>query len=173
MKVFLIGLPGSGKTTLGRQIAELQNKEFVDLDEEIVRGERQRIVDIFQKLGESRFRELEKQYLEKWCLSETEFVMATGGGTPCYHQNIELINKAGISVFLDEDISKITDRMLSGELAKRPLFAGQDQSAVANRIRQMKEERLPYYSRARLSFSSLELKAETISDQIRSLEGEA
>jgi len=170
MKVFLIGLPGSGKTTLGRQIAELQNKEFVDLDEEIVRGERQRIVNIFQKLGESRFRELEKQYLEKWCLSETEFVMATGGGTPCYHQNIELINTSGISVFLDEDVSKITKRMLSTELAKRPLFAGQDPAAVAKRIRQMKEERLPFYRHAKLTFSSPELKAKIISDRIRSLE---
>ena len=170
MKVFLIGLPGSGKTTLGQQIAELQNKEFVDLDEEIVRGERQQIVDIFQKLGELRFRELEKQYLEKWCLSETDFVMATGGGTPCHHKNIELINTSGISVFLDEDVSKITERMLSTELAKRPLFADQDPSSIAIRIKQMKEERLPFYRRAKLTFSSPELKAEIITDRIRSLE---
>lgn len=169
MKIFLVGLPGCGKTTLGRQVSQLLNRNFVDLDGEIVKGEQQSIAQLFTKEGEESFRIIEQKYLKHWCSREGDFVMATGGGTPCFLSNIELINNTGKSVFLDTTAKEIATRMLNTELAKRPLFAGQDKNTIEGRVKEMRMQRIPFYKKAHLTLSGNQINAEKIARWILEL----
>ncbi|MEP2670335.1 MAG: shikimate kinase [Cyclobacteriaceae bacterium] len=171
MKVFLVGLPGCGKSTLGREVAQLLKKPFVDLDDEIVRGEGQSIGQIFAQLGEEKFRSIEKNYLTKRCEHGDDFVMATGGGTPCFLNNMALINRSGLSLFLDTTVSEIATRMMNTELAKRPLFAGQDISTIAGRVQEMRMARIHFYAQARVTLSGEHLNAQSIAEEVLALEG--
>lgn len=171
MKLFLVGLPGSGKTTLAKEVATRLARKFVDLDHEIVKGESMPIIRIFEKLGEEKFRIFENSYLKKWISNAEDFVMATGGGTPCFHNNMSLINEAGLSVFLDADPDVIADRMLNTELAKRPLFAGQDKNSIVSRIKNMRDERISFYNMAQITFSGEMITAKNIADKVLALEG--
>jgi shikimate kinase len=99
LKIVLVGMPGSGKSTFGKQLAQQLNFVFVDLDHVIEKETGKSISDIFQQEGEGKFRELESFYLEK-CLDGVEgFILATGGGTPCFNDNMDLINKESVSIF--------------------------------------------------------------------------
>ena len=122
MKIFLLGLPGSGKTTLGKELSIALRLPFVDLDSEIERHEGKKIVEIFAENGEAYFRKLESIELKKGCTSTAEFVMATGGGTPCFFDNMKWINQAGKSIFLDVPAREIVRRMERTSLLERPLL---------------------------------------------------
>src|SRR5687767_9394541 len=111
MKIFLIGMPGSGKTTLGRQLAEHLHVDFVDLDAEIERVEQKSISDIFREQGEEQFRLTEAKLLRDWAAASLPFVMSTGGGAPCFHKGIEVINEHGLSIFLDCTVDELIDRV--------------------------------------------------------------
>src|SRR6187402_3759097 len=106
MKYFLIGLPGSGKTTLGRKLATTLKIPFVDLDHEIEERETISTQVIFKKFGEKYFREVESTVLKAWCERMGSFVMATGGGAPCFFDNMDTINQAGKSIFIDVSASE-------------------------------------------------------------------
>ena len=99
MKIFLIGLPGSGKSTIGKSLALELSYPFIDLDLDIEKAEGRTIKQIFKQMHEGYFRQLESKALKKYCQSQDSFVMATGGGAPCFFDNMEQINQAGKSVF--------------------------------------------------------------------------
>src|SRR5690242_5204760 len=130
MKIFLLGLPGSGKTTLGKRLATALQLPFVDLDKEIERTEGKQIKDIFAEKKEDYFRKLESAELKRWCAKPGDYVMATGGGAPCFFDNIDVINSSGKSIFIDVPASEIVRRMSvgnasrqTGPIEKRPLLA--------------------------------------------------
>jgi shikimate kinase len=171
MKIFLIGLPGCGKTTMGKLAAQMMGRNFVDLDDEIVRGEGQSVTSIFAKVGEEQFRRIEEQYLKNWCDSTVDFIMATGGGTPCFYSNMDLMNSVGTSIFINTTVSEIADRMMNTELAKRPKFAGQDVSTIAGRIAAMRMERINFYSQAHITLSGDQLNPAGLAKEIQTLKG--
>lgn len=173
MKVFLIGLPGCGKSTLAKQVANQLSRTFVDLDVEIVKGERQSIASIFAAKGEAQFRALEKTCLSRWCARSTDFVMATGGGTPCFLSNMELMKKSGISIFLDTDVNEIASRMMNTELAKRPLFAGQDVNTIAARVEEMRTQRISFYDQADVKLTGSQISVDRVIKEILALEGQS
>src|SRR5436853_6290275 len=96
-KVFLIGFMGSGKTFLGKQLAQLLNYEFIDLDEWIEQREKKSIAEIFSEDGEEYFRKKESQQL-KLLAEKNNAVIATGGGTPCFHDNMKWMNDHGFTI---------------------------------------------------------------------------
>lgn len=151
MKIFLLGMPGSGKTTLGRQLAQAMDLTFVDLDACIEQESGARVSVIFREQGEPAFRALEARILGQWCASEKSFVMATGGGTPCFADNIRIINQAGLSIFLDVPAREITARILKTDLATRPLFAGVHPENLKDNIEFMRSQRLSFYRMAKLT----------------------
>ncbi|MCB0488758.1 MAG: shikimate kinase [Cyclobacteriaceae bacterium] len=171
MKVFFIGLPGCGKTTLGIKVANQLKRPFIDLDAEIEKGEGKSVTHIFATAGESQFRQLEQSYLKKCCEMRGDFVMATGGGTPCFLNNIELINQAGLSVFLDTSVDAIADRMLKTEMAKRPLFAGETKETISPRIQHMRTQRIHFYSKATVTLAESDLSPQIIAEVILKSEG--
>lgn len=149
MKVFLIGLPGSGKSTIGKQLAELLNVQFVDLDLEIEKTVGSTVRNIFSSKGENHFRKLEQDELLKWTRGAQSFVMATGGGTPCFFNNMNEINQGGLSIFLDVPVDEIVRRMENLNAESRPLLAGNDPNLIREKVRKMREERIQFYSRAK------------------------
>src|SRR5271169_1108903 len=93
MKIYFIGFMGTGKTYSGKQLSQKLNIPFFDLDEEIVKHDGKSINEIFTENGEEYFRLLEKDVLHIITEYNESFIMACGGGTPCYYNNIDFINK--------------------------------------------------------------------------------
>jgi shikimate kinase len=153
MKVFLLGLPGSGKTTLGKKLANVLHLPFVDLDKEIERTEGKVISEIFSEKKEDYFRKLESAVLKQWCSRPDDFVMATGGGAPCFFDNIQIINSAGKSIFLDVPASEIAKRMSRAGVEKRPLLAGSGRDGLKDNIEFMRSNRISFYKQAGITFS--------------------
>lgn len=156
MKIFIIGLPGSGKSTTGRQLAGALNLPFLDLDEEIERVSGQSIPALFQTAGEIEFRVTEANVLRSCIQHHPAFVMATGGGTPCFLANMEVMNSSGITLFLDTPVDEILTRLTPEEVEVRPLLAGSD---PADRLRQLYEDRLPFYAKAQYRITHSDIPA--------------
>lgn len=155
MKIYLIGLPGSGKTTLGKQLARALHLPFIDLDKEIETHEGKSVSVIFSDQGEAHFRLVESQLLHRWAESQDAFVMATGGGAPCYHDGITVINNAGLSVFLDPPLETIVSRI--EHATNRPLLATYDITMKKDRLLKLYAERVTCYEQAKLRFKELEI----------------
>src|SRR5688500_7926474 len=100
MKVFLIGFMGSGKSTVGKKLAQKMTLDFIDLDAYIEKQRQKTISYFFENFGEEKFREIERDALAE-LLEKDNVVISTGGGTPCFFDNMEKIKKNGISVYIE------------------------------------------------------------------------
>lgn len=149
MKIFLIGLPGSGKSTLGKQLAHYLALPFIDLDEVIEQTAQRSIRIIFADEGEEVFRQLEQQALHYMIRQQRAFILATGGGTPCFYDNIEMMNRAGVTVYLDIPISTIIQRMQGKQIANRPLLRGMNIETLEQEFKAKFAHRLPIYQQAK------------------------
>jgi shikimate kinase len=147
MKIFLIGLMGSGKSFLGKKISQSVSLPFIDLDVEIENQEGQPISKIFSTKGKDYFRTIEAAALRK-SNEAKEFVMATGGGTPCFHDNMNFIKQNGISIFLDTPVKQILKRLNEKQKSQRPLLQDVPQDEIEKTLERMLEDRLPYYEKA-------------------------
>ena len=113
--IVLIGMPGCGKTTIGKAVAEETQKEFIDTDDEIVKKAGMSIPEIFESFGEKKFREIEAEVIKEVAASQSA-VIATGGGAVLNPENVSLLRENGILVFIDrpiEDLVTTDDRPLS------------------------------------------------------------
>lgn len=146
MKIFLIGLPGSGKTTIGRALAERLAIPFVDLDAEVENKEGCSVAQIFEKKGEPYFRQAEASVLREISTRYDSFVMATGGGTPCFYDGIEFMNSMGITVFLNVPVDTLSHRLNKDGVTQRPLLQSADN--IHETLQQLKHTRLKFYEQA-------------------------
>ncbi len=143
---FLIGMPFVGKSHWGKLLAIHYNVPFTDLDELIERTSGRTITDIFSQSGEDTFRALEHQCLNDLVTADTKpQIVACGGGTPCFFNNIDLMKLHGTVVWLKASIPYLL-RNAASDTATRPLIATADDPA--KRLQQLLQEREPYYSRA-------------------------
>ncbi|MBO0936117.1 shikimate kinase [Fibrella sp. HMF5335] len=155
--IFLIGMPSSGKTTLGKRLARELHYHFTDTDKLIQREEGMTVAQLFEKFGEAHFRELEARVL-RTIKPGVNLVVATGGGMPIYHDNMAYIKTTGVSVFLDVPPEVIWERMLlhaeqhPNEQAERPLFDAADSDLLTN-LRLKHQARLPIYNQADIILS--------------------
>ena len=147
MKIFLVGMPGSGKSTLGRQLSDELSIPFVDLDEEIERREGQAIKDIFALHGEDHFRVVESELLRHFAALPESLVLSTGGGAPCFYDGMRILNDNGLTIFLKVPQEKLIKRL--EESKDRPLL-DKDIENKRERVVKMLNARLPVYSRAAL-----------------------
>ena len=108
-RIFLTGYMGAGKTTLGRELAAQTNSSFVDLDQFIEKRCDRTIRQIFLEKGEDGFREMERNSLHEVTTFE-QVVIATGGGTPCFYDNMAFINSAGTTVYLKVPVDELARR---------------------------------------------------------------
>lgn len=165
MKVFLIGFMGSGKTHWGRQLSQKLHLPFFDLDEQIVNDAGKSISDIFSEHGEEYFRQLEKEALHIISESHQSFIMATGGGTPCYFNNIEYMNKHGLTVWLHTPQETLFDRLLK-EKNHRPLLRDLSDAQLKSFIAKKMADRSLYYEQAKLKVEEREECMDTIVQKI-------
>jgi shikimate kinase len=153
MKIFLIGLPGCGKSTLGKQLAEKLTITFFDLDAEIEKSIGLPVKAIFKRYGESFFRKEESESLQRLSEGPASFVMATGGGTPVFFDNMNYMNKKGVTIFLDVPATEIANRILKTALEERPLFAGVHPEELKDQIEFLRSQRIPFYRQAQVTLT--------------------
>ena len=156
IRVFLCGYMGSGKTTLGKALAKEMSLTFIDLDAFIEARQHKRVKEIFADIKEEGFRALERKAILADYDSET-VIIALGGGTPCFFDNMEIINKAGISIYLKPTEERLLQRLIIGK-HKRPLLQNKSDDEILSVIREQLLWREPYYSKAKLTFDSTELE---------------
>lgn len=160
MKIYLIGMPGSGKSTLGRELAARMNLPFIDLDDAIEQQEKMPISQIFSEKGEGYFRQVESSVLNQFAQSPNDFVIATGGGAPCFHDGITVINNSGISVYLDVPLEALVKRTVKA--ANRPLLQGD----VTERLSTLMNNRQHIYRQAKVIIRGGAIKTDEIIDII-------
>jgi shikimate kinase len=146
MKYFLIGFMGSGKTHWGQRWAALNKMAFYDLDQEIEKTLGESVADTFEKKGEDFFREMERYVLRKFDVADN-FIMACGGGTPCFFDNMQWMKSNGIVIYLQVSPPKVFERVMD-EKDKRPLIKKLNTSELLFFIEQKIKEREAYYSQA-------------------------
>lgn len=146
MKVYLIGFMGSGKSFLGQLLASQLEMEFHDLDDQIERQADMTISDIFERHGEGHFREIEQQVLQETA-GFKQAVISTGGGAPCFFDNMNWMNQEGLTVYLKTDPHLLAERLRS-ELAHRPLLAHLSQAELVQFIEEKIASRANFYEQA-------------------------
>ncbi|HEX2967615.1 MAG TPA: shikimate kinase [Bacteroidales bacterium] len=150
-KVYIIGFMGSGKTTIGKKLASILNWKFTDLDEQIEITAGKSIKEIFSVSGEEYFRKLESDALKN-TESLRNTVISTGGGVPCYGNNIDFMLSHGITVYLNMTPEELTSR-LSGEKESRPLISSIENSDLLTYINEKLSEREKYYNKAEITIN--------------------
>lgn len=145
-RIFLVGLMGSGKTHWGKKISTHLGWQFVDLDKMIEENENMRISEIFEKHGEPYFRVLENKYLKE-LTTLNNVVVAAGGGTPCFYNNMQLMNSLGETYYLRAKIETIIPR-LAVEVNARPLLRGKTKNELPAFFTEQLKQREPFYLQA-------------------------
>jgi shikimate kinase len=162
MNVYLIGYMGSGKTTVGRKLATRLNRSFIDLDAALEKHSGMSVAAWFESKGEEHFRKAEAELLTEFS-AQKDLVIATGGGTPCFSNNLELMKNTGVVVYLDLDVDQLVSRLQTGQ-AQRPLIAGKSPEELTEFITQHLESRKPYYEQAHVLVSAMDLNAERLDE---------
>jgi len=147
MTIFLIGMPCSGKSTLGLQLAEHLQIPFFDTDAIIEDMEGMKVSEIFTKHGEARFRDLEHELMANWKLSHV--VVATGGGLPCHNDLIDILNSKGKTIWLQASIDALSERLSQSEVI-RPLTDGKSDKETKSKLKELLKNRKPIYSKAQI-----------------------
>jgi shikimate kinase len=163
-RVFLVGFMGSGKSTVGKNLAKRIGWDFLDLDEVIEQKEGLPINMIFEERGEEYFRDKESFYLKS--LSQKEnLVIATGGGTPCFFDNMKWMNDHGLTVYLKADDKWLVER-LKNETVNRPLLKGKSDRDLDDFISIKMREREKFYLTATMIIRANEVNYEKLMQHI-------
>ena len=150
--IFLIGYMGAGKTTIGKQIAKCLEWPFVDMDLFIENRYHKTVPDLFAEKGEDFFRKTEQAILQEVAQFENT-VISTGGGTPCFFDNMDLMNRTGITIYLKMPVSELI-RRLTANKQERPLIKDKSMEELEQFITGSLAKREMWYSRASIVFSA-------------------
>lgn len=153
-KIILLGYMGSGKSAVARLLAERLDLPYLDLDAIIENELNETIAQIFKNQGEIKFRKLEHDTFKRLMQNNESFVLALGGGTPCYANNHEMFNLEGVSsIYLRTSITVLIGR-LSSEKAHRPLIANMDDAEMQEFIAKSLFERSYFYNQAQYKITT-------------------
>lgn len=149
MKYVLLGYMASGKTIIGKRLAKLQNLSFIDLDDYIIEKEQQSIPEIFQTKGEIYFRKAEHEALKELLERDDSFVLSLGGGTPCYANNMEMVqnNTKVNSIYLRASVTELSKRLLQ-EKDNRPIVSQLSNDKIPEFVAKHLFERRFFYEKA-------------------------
>ena len=151
-RIFLIGYMGAGKTTLGKVLSQRMDFSYIDTDHAIERRYRKKVSDIFAGEGEARFREMEHRMLCE--VSEIEkVVISTGGGLPCFNDNMEVMKRLGITVYLEASSEELATRLQTSRTI-RPVLQDRTGAELIEFIRENLNKRSPFYEQAMIRFNT-------------------
>ena len=164
MRIYLIGYMGCGKSTLGKRLAKHLDLQFVDMDHYIEMRNHKTVPQIFAEEGEAEFRKKERKALEE--LSEfSNIVIATGGGAPCFFDNIDLMNNTGTTIYMNIDPAILADRLIHSK-TERPLIKGKSQEELTVFIDEMLTIRRPFYSLAKHEITEPDIELKIIEEMV-------
>ena len=158
---------GVGKSTIGKRLARRLDFAYTDLDERIVTSENQTIKEIFAERGELAFREIERKTLEQ--ISDSKIVISTGGGAPCYFDNMDKMLRSGIVIWLTMKPKMLINRLMTGKYS-RPLLADLSENEMLNFIENQLDEREAFYQRAHIHVDVSSMNREKIDKLIGEIE---
>ena len=165
MKIFLIGFMGSGKTHWGRLLSQKLSIPFFDLDEQVEEHAGKSISEIFNTEGEEHFRMQEKDVLHSITESHESFVMACGGGSPCYFNNIDYMHKLGSTVWINTPLEILFQRLVQ-EKEKRPLIKELSDEQLKSFISKKFADRKIYYEQADIKMDDEPVQLEILIDKL-------
>ena len=149
MKIVLLGYMASGKSSIGKRLSKKLSMRFLDLDDYIIEQEKMSISKIFELKGEVYFRLIEHKYLKEILAKDEKFILALGGGTPCYANNLEEINKGDtLSIYLQGSTATMIERLIRKK-SKRPLIASLGDDKIPEFVAKHLFERRPFYEQAK------------------------
>ncbi len=153
MRIYLTGFMGSGKTTVGRKLAKCLNFRFIDLDKAIEQSQQMFISHIFKQFGEEQFRQWETEELMRLSL-EKNIVISTGGGTPCFNDNMQVMNQTGLTIYLYMSPAALFSRLKKAKMP-RPLIDGKSPDELNQFIVDLMAIREPYYKQSEMTINGL------------------
>jgi len=165
MRIFLIGFMGCGKSTMGRALAASLNLTFIDLDTFLEERYFRTIPQIFAEEGEDNFRRKERKVLEE-VASFDNVIVATGGGAPCFFDNMDLMNRSGFCVFLDVEINSLVGRLIHAK-TERPLIKGKSPEELCHFIGELMQKRRPFYEKAHYILKGKDILPEQVLELVR------
>lgn len=146
-RIFLIGLMGSGKSFWAQKLSLALSIPVFDLDTEIEKTEGKTVAMIFAEKGEDHFRKKENEILKGFA-AKHDFILATGGGAPCFYDNMDWMNKNGITIWIDEPLKIIAGRLLKGK-SHRPLIASVEDDNLEEFLAGMRDKRKSFYAKSK------------------------
>ena len=165
-KVFLLGFMGCGKSTLGRHLAKALGWEFIDLDDYFEKKFKTTVPLFFKEFGETGFRDGERAALQD-LKSINKAVIATGGGAPCYFDNMDFMNEHGVTLYMKVSPEILAQRLTNSKNV-RPLVQGKTGAELITYIKEKLKSREPFYNRANIIADAEVLD---LSGYLRVLEG--
>ena len=168
-KIYIVGYMGAGKTTAARRLASRLGWEVADTDDLFETKYRISVCDFFNKYDEPLYRKLESEVLKE-TESLENVVVATGGGTACFFDNMEWMNRHGITVFLRISEKAVIDRLVHAK-RKRPLAEGKSEEELTEFVKKNYAERMPFYEQARLTVKAEDLDLDNLVRLVGNVEG--
>lgn len=165
MRIFLIGFMGAGKSAIGKGLAAELGLKFIDLDKEIEKHFGKDVAAIFATEGEDVFRDAESQKLAE-AIEGDDFVLATGGGTPCFGDNMQQMSESGTTIYLKMSTDHLVQR-LEPESETRPLLGGKKGHELWTLVHELLQEREPDYLKAHYKVKAWDLKSSELAEFLR------
>jgi shikimate kinase len=166
--LYLVGMPGCGKSTLGKQYSLHSGFEFADTDHIIIAEQKKSIETIYEEGGELAFRQLEHELIQRFFVKE-EMVVCTGGGLPCFLGNMELMNQHGITVFMDVSPEELWNRVKNTDFSGRPIYQNKTPEQIQAVIHERSVERRKFYETAHVVLKSDRIKLQDLLSALETL----
>lgn len=162
--IWLVGMPASGKSTFGRVLANKLNRKLIDTDSLIESKYQTTIPAIFKDKGEDFFRLAENEIVTELDPTEPK-VVATGGGLPCFHDNMDLLLRKGVVVFLEVSATVLADRVLKAK-GKRPLLPQEEKESLITELESKLQIRSPFYQKANITLTYPKISVDALIDKL-------
>ncbi|MFO7829129.1 MAG: shikimate kinase [Bacteroidales bacterium] len=165
MRIFLVGFMASGKSTIGKKLAAKIDKPFVDLDDYIEEKYNSTIRFLMYDKGKDEFRKIEEQALKEVIEKYKDIVVSTGGGTPCFFDNMRIMNQSGMTIYLEVDVPTLVNRLMNSK-KDRPLIWGKSKEDLTVYALDLMDRRKSHYEQAQNKINGKNLNISSLVEMV-------